>query len=284
VNRIMNLLETPAPERPSAQLAESGAGALTFEGVSFAYPGESAREGVVGVGGATRPAVDDVSFAVPAGSTVALVGATGAGKSTLLKLLLRFLDPSSGRILLDGQDVAAHDPASLRRRIGYVAQEPFLTDGTIAENIAYGERTPELEGVRAAAGIAEIRGFIEGLPAGYDTRVGERGTRLSGGQRQRIALARAFYRDPSVLVLDEATSAVDNETEAAIQHSLARAAGERTTVVVAHRLSTVRHADEILVMDEGRIAERGTHLELVARGGLYAALWRLQTGEDREVA
>ncbi len=272
VNRIMDLLDTPAPERPATPLPEPATGALRFEELRFAYDDTG------------EPAVDGVTFQVAAGATVALVGATGAGKSTVLKLLMRFLDPDAGRILMDGQDVADHDPASLRRRIGYVAQEPFLTDGTIAENIAYGERDPDAERVRAAARVAEIQAFIEGLPAGYETRVGERGTRLSGGQRQRIALARAFYRDPAVLVLDEATSAVDNETEAAIQHSLARAAGERTTVVVAHRLSTVRHADEILVMDQGRIAERGTHGELLARGGIYAALWRLQTGEAREVA
>ena len=273
VNRIMDLLDTPAPERASAELPGPTSGALRFEDLRFAYPGSE-----------DEPAVDGVTFEVPAGATVALVGATGAGKSTVLKLLMRFLDPDAGRILMDGHDVAAHDPASLRRRIGYVAQEPFLTDGTIAENIAYGEREPDPERVRSAARVAEIRTFIESLPEGYETLVGERGTRLSGGQRQRIALARAFYRDPAVLVLDEATSAVDNETEAAIQHSLARAAGERTTVVVAHRLSTVRHADEILVMDRGRIAERGTHVELVARNGIYAALWRLQTGEAREVA
>lgn len=265
VNRIMALLDTPAPHRPTAVLPSDGAGAIRFEKVDFGYGDERV--------------VDGVEFDVPAGQTVALVGPTGAGKSTLLKLLLRYLDPDDGTIRIDGHDVAAYDPASVRRRIGYVAQEPFLTDGTIAENIGYGEADPDRDGVESAARLAEIHSFVRTLPEGFDTRVGERGTRLSGGQRQRIALARAFYRDPPILVLDEATSAVDNETEAAIQHSLARATGKRTTLIVAHRLSTVRHADEILVMDGGRIVERGTHDVLVALSGLYASLWRLQTGE-----
>lgn len=271
VNRIMGLLDTPAPPRPAAQLPADGPGAVRFEGVAFGY-------------GDDAPVVEGIDLEVPAGSTVALVGPTGAGKSTLLKLLMRYLDPDEGVIRIDGHDLALHDPASTRRRVGYVAQEPFLTDGTVAENIAYGEPAPDRSRVEKAARLAEIHGFISALPHGYDTWVGERGTRLSGGQRQRIALARAFYRDPPILVLDEATSAVDNETEAAIQRSLARAAGERTTLVVAHRLSTVRHADEILVMDGGRIVERGTHDELVARDALYASLWRLQTGEAAEIA
>lgn len=265
VNRIMDLLDTPAPVRASTPLPEPVTGRLRFEGVRFAYD--------------DQVAVDDVSFDVEPGTTVALVGPTGAGKSTLLKLLLQYLAPDAGRILVDGHDLALHDPVSVRHHLGYVAQEPFLTDGTVAENIAYGQTGWDPVRVEAAARVAEIHAFVQGLPEGYETRVGERGTRLSGGQRQRIALARAFYRNPAILVLDEATSAVDNETEAAIQHSLTRTAGERTTVVVAHRLSTVRHADEILVMDRGLIVERGAHDALVAHGGIYAALWRLQTGE-----
>lgn len=265
VNRVMDLLDTPVPVRGQAPLPGNARGELRFEGVGHDYDG--------------RAAVHAVDLAVPAGATVALVGGTGGGKSTLLKLLLRFIDPDRGRILMDGADIAAIDPAALRRAVGYVAQDPFLTDGTVADNIAYGERDADRTRVEAAARAAEAHAFIAALPQGYDSPVGQRGSQLSGGQRQRIALARALYRDPKILVLDEATSAVDNETEAAIQHSLATAARGRTTLVVAHRLSTVRHADAIHVLDAGRIVESGTHDELIARGGAYAALWRLQTGE-----
>jgi ATP-binding cassette subfamily B protein len=265
VNRVMDLLETPLPARGAGQPAVAPQAAVDFERVTFSYDG--------------RVAVSDVSLAVQPGQTVALVGGTGGGKSTLLRLLLRFIDPEAGRIYFDGVDIAALDPAALRRRIGYVAQEPFLTDGSIAENIAYGETAPDRARVEQAARAAEAHGFIAALPAGYDSAVGERGAQLSGGQRQRIALARALYREPSLLVLDEATSAVDNETEAAIQRSLARIAHTRSTLVVAHRLSTVRNADAIHVLEGGRLVESGTHEQLLARGGAYAALWRLQTGE-----
>ena len=265
VNRVMDLLDTPSPPRGDAALVPPVRGELRFEDLVFAYDG--------------RRAVDEVSLVVPAGHTVALVGGTGSGKSTLLKLLLRFLAPAQGRILIDGQDIATLDPADLRRHLGYVAQEPFLTDGSIAENIAYGERQPDIAKVEAAARAAEAMEFIAALPQGLDSEVGERGAQLSGGQRQRIALARALYREPAVLILDEATSAVDNETEAAIQRSLTRIAHQRTSLIVAHRLSTVRHADAIHVMEGGRIVESGTHDELLARDGVYAALWRLQTGE-----
>lgn len=270
VNRIMDLLDTPKPVHSKEILPgpSHSPRSLRFESVSFAYDG--------------RPAVREVSFDVPASATVALVGATGGGKSTALKLLLRFIDPDSGRVMIDGIDIASYAPDSVRKAIGYVPQEPFLTDGTVAENIAYGDTNPTVTRIEAAARAAEIHDFIEKLPERYNNLVGERGTQLSGGQRQRIALARAFYREPAILVLDEATSAVDNETEAAIQRSLARVARERslTTLVVAHRLSTVRHADMILVFDGGEIVERGTHDELLEINGVYAGLWRLQTGES----
>lgn len=265
VNRVMDLLETELPKRGTTSPKSPANGALSFENVSFAYDG--------------HPAVQDINLAVPAGQTVALVGGTGGGKSTLMKLLLRFIDPDHGHIRLDGEDIVALDPAALRKLIGYVAQDPFLTDGSVADNIAYGERTPDLARVEAAARGAEAHDFISRLPDGYASPVGERGAQLSGGQRQRIALARALYREPAILVLDEATSAVDNETEAAIQRSLARISHQRTTLIVAHRLSTVRQADAIHVLDAGRIVESGTHDDLVARNGFYAALWRLQTGE-----
>ena len=265
VNRVMDLLDTPVPARGDGRVDGRPRGELRYDGAGFDYDG--------------RRAVDAASLHIPAGATVALVGGTGGGKSTLLKGLMRFIDPARGRITLDGTDIGTLAPAALRAHVGYVAQEPFLTDGSVADNIAYGADAPDRARVEAAARAAEAHDFIAALPAGYDSPVGERGGNLSGGQRQRIALARALYRDPAILVLDEATSAVDNETEAAIQRSLATAAQGRTTLVVAHRLSTVRNADMIHVMDAGRVVESGTHEELVARGGAYAALWKLQTGE-----
>ena len=219
-----------------------------------------------------------VSMEVPAGQVHAVVGATGAGKSTLLRLLLRFADPRSGQVLLDGTDLRELTWESLRGRIGYVAQDVFLFEGTIADNIAYGRPEASREEVRRAAEQAAAHEFVTGTPLGYDTLVGERGVTLSGGQRQRLALARAILRDPAVLVLDEATSAVDNETEAAIQRSLADVSQGRTTIMVAHRLSTVRHADRIWVLEAGRVVEAGTHDELVSRPGPYADLWAVQTG------
>jgi ATP-binding cassette subfamily B protein len=195
---------------------------------------------------------------------------------------LRFYEPKAGRIALDGEQLDSIALKDLRRNLGYVAQDPFLTDATVAENIAYGLGDVPRERIVRAAQAAEAHEFIQALPQGYDTQVGERGQRLSGGQRQRIALARAIVRDPRVLLLDEATSAVDNETEAAIQRSLSRLVVGRTSVIVAHRLSTVRHADVIHVVSGGRIVESGTHEELVAKNGQYAALYRLQTGEGVE--
>ncbi len=227
-----------------------------------------------------HPALRGVSLQVDAGTTVALVGATGSGKSSLVKLLLRFYEPSAGSVTIDGVDITSLRLSELRRVIGFVSQDVFLVDGTIAENIAYGSFAALREEIESAARAAEAHEFIERLPLGYDTRVGERGQKLSGGQRQRVAIARAILKNPRILVLDEATSAVDNETEAAIKRSLATITKDRTTVIVAHRLSTIRHAHQICVLEAGRIVEQGSHDELVKKGERYAALWRLQTGED----
>lgn len=220
-----------------------------------------------------------IDLVVPAGQTHAIVGPTGAGKSSLLRLMLRFDDPRSGAVSLDGRDLRELDWESLRGSIGYVSQDVFLFAGTIGDNIAYGRPDATPEQIEAAARQAAAHDFVAALPGGYDTWVGERGVTLSGGQRQRLALARALLRDPAVLILDEATSAVDNETEAAIQQSLRTATRDRTAIMVAHRLSTVRHAHRIWVLDAGRVVEAGTHDELVAADGAYAALWRVQTGE-----
>lgn len=269
IERVMNLLQTPVNIRYDGRALprESVRGALAFEGITFAYDGT------------TAPALDRVDLRIDAGCSAAFVGSTGGGKSTLIKLLLRFYEPQQGRVLLDGVPVNELNLQDLRRAIGYVAQDTFLADASVAQNIAYGMPDAHRDAVIVAAKSAEAHDFIMALPQGYDTPVGERGLRLSGGQRQRLALARAILKDPPILVLDEATSAVDNETEAAIQRSLERLVVGRTTLIVAHRLSTVRHADAIHVVDGGRIVESGTHDELVSLNGIYAGLWRLQTGE-----
>ncbi|MCP4635214.1 MAG: ABC transporter ATP-binding protein [Methyloversatilis sp.] len=271
IERVMNLLQTPVNIRYDGRALPKAdvRGELAFEGITFAYEGSS------------RPALDGVDLRIGAGRSAAFVGSTGGGKSTLIKLLLRFYEPQQGRVLLDGVPVNELNLQDLRRAIGYVAQDTFLADASVAQNIAYGMPDASREAVIEAAKSAEAHDFIVALPQGYDTPVGERGMRLSGGQRQRLALARAILKNPPILVLDEATSAVDNETEAAIQRSLDRLVVGRTTLIVAHRLSTVRHADTIHVIDGGRIAESGTHDELLALDGLYASLWRLQTGERR---
>ncbi len=214
-----------------------------------------------------------------AGQEVAVVGPTGAGKSTIMKLLLRFYEPTSGSISIDGIPITDLTLASVRRQVGLVSQDVFLFQGTVAENIGYGRPGATREEVVEAARVAEAHDFITDLPHGYDTTVGERGQKLSGGQRQRISIARAVLKNPPILILDEATSSVDNETEAAIQRSLAVLTRDRTTLVIAHRLSTVRSADRIYVLDQGRIVESGTHDALVGAGGLYADLWAIQTGE-----
>jgi ATP-binding cassette subfamily B protein len=269
--RIFGLLDTtPSIVDGDESLALADvSGELRFRGVHFAYNDRA-------------PIFEDLSLELQAGKTTAIVGATGSGKSTLLKLLLRYYDVQAGELLLDGRDVRSLRLADLRGAIGLVSQDVFLFHGTVEENIAYARPEASREEVRRAAQLAEADGFIEELPQGYETIVGERGQKLSGGQRQRISIARAVLKDPPILVLDEATSSVDNETEAAIQRSLAKLARGRTTIVVAHRLSTIRHADRIYVLDRGALLESGTHDELVERDGAYAALWRVQTGEAVE--
>jgi ATP-binding cassette subfamily B protein len=271
VERVMNLLDTPVQIQYAGKPALPGAalGHLTFENVSFAYD--------------QVPTLRDISLDIEAGASIAFVGSTGSGKSSLVKLLLRFYDPQSGVIRLDGVPINELALQDLRRLIGYVAQDSFLADASVAENIAYGLEGLSREQITGAAVAAEAHEFIAALPDGYDTQVGERGQKLSGGQRQRIALARAIVRNPRILILDEATSAVDNETEAAIQRSLQRLVVGRTSLIIAHRLSTVRNAQRIHVIEGGRIVESGTHDSLLAAGGQYAALWRIQTGEAPSV-
>jgi ATP-binding cassette subfamily B protein len=265
--RVLDLLDTPITipggHRPLPLHAVRGS--LDFRSVGFAYSGRS-------------PLLKDFNLSVPAGSTIGIVGATGSGKSTIVKLLLRLYEVQQGEICLDGLPIRELELGDLRRAIGLVSQEVFLFHGTVAENIAYGSFDASRAAIEQASQQAEAARFIEALPQGYDTVVGERGQRLSGGQRQRIALARAILKNPPVLILDEATAAVDNETEAAIQRSLDRITADRTTLVIAHRLSTVRHADRIVVMEEGSIVESGRHEQLINSQGAYARLWRVQAG------
>ena len=266
-SRVLDLLDTPIAIASGDQALprQQVRGAIHFQAVDFAYDGR-------------KPLLQGFNLEIPAGSTIGIVGATGSGKSTIVKLLLRLYEIQGGQILLDGQAIQGLKLQDLRQAIGLVSQEVFLFHGTVAENIAYGSFGAPRSAIEQAAVLAEAAGFIETLPEGYDTVVGERGQRLSGGQRQRIALARAILKNPPVLVLDEATAAVDNETEAAIQRSLDRITASRTTLVIAHRLSTVRHADQIVVMEQGRIVESGHHDDLIGRDGPYANLWRVQAG------
>jgi ATP-binding cassette, subfamily B, bacterial len=267
-SRIAELLAIRAmikrPE-PAALLPSPAQGRIAFDKVAFSYP--------------TRPSdrvLKSVSLAVAPGEVVALVGPSGAGKSTIFQLAMRFYDPSEGAVAFDGVDIRTVDPAELRRRIAFVPQEPVIFGASIAENIAYGAPAADRNAIRAAAERAAADGFISALPEGYDTPVGERGVTLSGGERQRIAIARAILKDAPVLLLDEATSALDAENEALVQKALEALMAGRTTLVIAHRLATVVHADRILTMQAGRIAEEGTHQSLLAQGGLYARLARLQ--------
>lgn len=292
-NRVMNLLDTPIaihsghlplgrwgdepaifsnqPQQSKIQHPKSKIpnpfvrGEIVFDQVTFAYRDRP-------------PVIQDLSLHIPAGKTIAIVGSTGSGKSTLVKLLLRLYEIEAGSITLDGIEIRDLQLADLRRAIGLVSQDVFLFHGSVLENITYGNPDATLDEAIEAAKIAEAHEFVEQLPQGYDTIVGERGQKLSGGQRQRLAIARAVLKNPPILILDEATSAVDNETEAAIQRSLERITQNRTTIAIAHRLSTIRNADRIYVMEYGKLIEQGRHEDLLEQAGVYANLWKVQMG------
>jgi ATP-binding cassette subfamily B protein len=270
--RLFGLMDEPSriAEDPDADELVVSDGRVVYDDVTFGYDED-------------EPIVEDVSFEVDGGETLALVGPTGAGKSTVLKLLLRMYDVDEGSIAIDGQDLRDVTIPSLRERVGYVSQDTFLFYGTVAENITYGTFDATREEIVEAAKMAEAHDFISNLPEGYDTEVGERGVKLSGGQRQRISIARAILKDPEILVLDEATSDVDTETEMLIQRSLDELTEDRTTFAIAHRLSTIKDADTIVVLEGGRIVERGSHEDLLGEDGLYAHLWGVQAGEIDEL-
>jgi len=269
MDRMFSLLEAnrEIEDAPGARVLAVARAEVRFEQVDFAYDPR-------------RQVLHAVDFAIPGGTTTAVVGATGSGKSTLARLLFRFYDVQGGRVSIDGQDVRTVTQASLRAAIGIVPQDTVLFNDTIEYNIAYGQPGASREQVIAAARSAHIHDFIASLPDGYATQVGERGLKLSGGEKQRVAIARTLLKDPAILIFDEATSALDSRTERVIQAELEAIARERTTLVIAHRLSTVIHAEQILVMDHGRIIERGTHRELLAQAGAYAAMWEMQAREQ----
>jgi ATP-binding cassette subfamily B protein len=254
-------------DAPDARPLEAGPCAVSFESVSFAYE-------------ARRPILHDVSFEIPAGRTLAVVGHSGSGKSTLARLLFRFYDVNGGAIRINGRDIRQVTQASLRARIGIVPQDTVLFNDTLEYNIRYGRPDASFEEVQEAARAAHLAEFIERLPDGYNTRVGERGLKLSGGEKQRVAIARTLLKNPPILIFDEATSALDSKTEKAIQAELEQAAIGRTALIIAHRLSTVMNADEILVLDGGKVVERGSHRSLLELGGLYAHMWALQQQEE----
>ena len=266
-SRVMNLLDTPIEIHPGdiSLPVNKIKGDIEIKNITFAYQER-------------QPVIQDLSLIIPAGQTIAIVGATGSGKSTVVKLLLRLYEIQSGSITLDDIEINRIQLKDLRRAIGLVSQDVFLFHGTVAENIKYGSFDATLPEIIAAAEVAEAHRFIQELPQGYDTIIGERGQKLSGGQRQRIAIARAVLKNPPILILDEATSAVDNETEAAIQRSLEQITKNRTTIAIAHRLSTVRNADCIYVMEQGKLVEWGEHEVLLEQQGIYTSLWRVQSG------
>jgi ATP-binding cassette subfamily B protein len=265
--RILGVMNLPVHIKDAEDAYDLDAveGAVAFDDVTFGYDEQTV--------------IEDADFDVDPGETVGLVGPTGAGKTTIVKLLLRLYDVDQGTVRVDGHDVRDVTLASLRESMGYVGQENFLFDGSVAENIKYGAFDADREAVVQAAKQAQAHEFITNMPDGYDTEVGERGVKLSGGQRQRVAIARTLLQEPEIMIFDEATSAVDTETEMLIQQSIDDIAAERTAFVIAHRLSTVRDADTILVIEDGEVVERGTHDELLASDGLYANLWRVQAGE-----
>jgi ATP-binding cassette subfamily B protein len=265
--RVLELINTPIASISGTQslVTPEQSPSISIENIQFSYSERSKL-------------FEHMNLEIPAGKSVGLVGSTGSGKSTIAKLLLRFYDPDSGRILFGKQDIRNIHVKELRQVIGFVSQDVFLFDGTIKENMRYGSFGASDEQIVAASKIADAHEFIEKLPLKYETLIGERGTRLSGGQRQRLAIARAVLKNPSVMILDEATSAVDNESERLIQKALERISRNRTMVIIAHRLSTIRNCDVIYVLDHGKIVETGKHDDLLKANGHYAWLWKVQTG------
>jgi ABC-type transport system involved in Fe-S cluster assembly fused permease/ATPase subunit len=265
---MWDLLDTPAEvvDAPGAPLLAVSRGEVRFENVRFGYEPE-------------REILKGIDLVIPHGTSLAVVGPSGAGKSTIARLLFRFYDPTAGRILIDGRDIKEVRQDSLRAAIGIVPQDTVLFNDTIGYNIGYGLEGSSQDEIEAAAKGAAIDEFIRSLPEGYESMVGERGLKLSGGEKQRVAIARTLLKNPPILLLDEATSALDSRTEEAIQATLARLARNRTTIMIAHRLSTIVEADQIVVLDAGRVAERGTHRQLLEQNGLYAELWARQAAE-----
>ncbi len=274
MERMFSLMEQgeEVADHPGARTLKTDSASIAFEHVDFGYSG-------------ARQILFDVSFTIPAGRTLAVVGSSGAGKSTLSRLLFRFYDVDGGAVRINGEDIRDMTQSSLRRHIGIVPQDTVLFNDTILHNIAYGNPDAGNEDIVRAARAARIHDFIVGLPDGYQTQVGERGLKLSGGEKQRVAIARTILKNPPILIFDEATSALDTRTERAIQQELEQIARDRSTLIIAHRLSTIVNADEILVLDQGRVLERGTHTELLQQGGRYAQMWMMQqAGRDEALA